>query len=506
MQASQVRVLMMGLALVLLAAACSEPAPEEQGTSVSEESTDETDAGDSSENDADTDGTDATDVEGGSDEGAEDGAEADDASDADDSSEGDGDSGSDDADNGQGDTAADDSVIGEYAGESWFRGTVPDTAVAADPSLEPVKIGMINIEESIAGSFPEVRAAAAAAIEFINTELGGVDGHPIEFLPCVTDFNIEASQACAQQMVSDEVVAVAGGIDITSEGSVPVLEQNGLPLVGGIPVGSIEMSSPVSFYFSGGGPGAFAGLAFHAVTESNASKVAIAYGDFGSFTIAAREFGADVVERQGAEVELIPFPMVGADFLPVFTKAADFGAEAIVLGAGDTSCIPAMQIRKDLGMEDIPLYLTGACAADEIIAQADGLLDGVFFNTEGPIAPDDIEGAMYQAAVDRYAVEPAGGAGTVGFRGMMNLWDALVEVGYDNLSPAAVLENVESSTDRPSFWGFPYTCSEDQIPGLGALCGPNQTVFQIRLVDGELQVEGVGPIEIDIPSLVAETG
>lgn len=496
MKASLMRALLVLVALVVFSAACSESAPEEEGATT----TDESDGGD------DTDSTETTsdDEATGSDAG---GAEGDSASDGDESGEDDSEANADGSTDDDGETAdPGDSVIGEFAGEAWFRGSVPEAPVAADPSLEPVKIGMINMEESVAGSFPEVRAAAAAAIEFINTELGGVDGHPIEFFPCVTDFAVEASQACAQELVSEEVLAVVGGIDITSEGSVPVLIQNELPLVGGIPVGSIEMTSPVSFYFSGGGPGAFAGLAFHAVSESNATKVAVAYGDFGANAVAARDFGAAVVESQGAESELIPFPIVGLDFLPVFNKIAEFGADAIILGAGDTQCIPAMQVRQDLGMGDIPLYLTGACAADEIIAQADGLLDGVFFNTEGPIDVGNVEGEIYLAAVDQYAVEPAGGAGTVGFRGMMNLWDVLQEVGFDDLSTETVLANVKSSTDRPSFWGFDYTCSEDQLPGFPALCGPNQTVFQIATVDGELQATGVGPVEIDIPSLLGESG
>lgn len=488
------------VALVLLVgvgAACSEPAPEESAGDGGDTSTAE-DANDSADGDAAAneevsepgDGDSGGDTENSDDDGdSEDraGENLDDDGDTDDTD----------------DTVPidDDSVIGEFAGQSWFRGTVPEGAVAADPDAEPVKIGMINIEESVAGSFPEVRAAGAAAVEFINAELGGVDGRPIEFIPCKTDFSVEASQACAQQMVQEEVLAVLGGIDITSDGSIPVLEQNNLPLIGGIPVGAVEMTSDIAFYFSGGGSGMFAALTYHAITENDAETIAIAYGDFGSFIDAARDFGGGVAESQGATAELIPFPITTADFLPVFTKAQEVGADAIVLGAGDTSCLPAMQVRSDLGIT-VPLYLSGACAADEILAQADGLLDDVYFNTEGPIDPDVIEGLMYQNAVDAYATEPAGGAGTVGFRGMMNLWDVLVTVGGDNLTSEAVLETIRASDDHPSFWGFNYTCATEQIPGLQALCGPDQAVFQILETDGELEIVGAGPERIDVPSLV----
>ena len=67
-----------------------------------------------------------------------------------------------------------DSVVGTFAGQEWFAGTVPDEPVAA--TGEPIKIGHINQEDVPAGSFPEVRLGTEAAIEFINTELGGADG------------------------------------------------------------------------------------------------------------------------------------------------------------------------------------------------------------------------------------------------------------------------------------------------------------------------------------------
>ena len=37
--------------------------------------------------------------------------------------------------------------------------------------------------------------------------------------------------------------------------------------------------------------------------------------------------------------------------------------------------------------------------------------------------------------------------------------------------------------NRPSFWGHPYTCDGAQVPGLPALCAPQQTLMTV--VDGE---------------------
>ena len=99
---------------------------------------------------------------------------------------------------------------------NWFMGQLPVKAVKADSDLDPVLVGLINMENSPAGSFPEARVAIEAAADWVNSELGGINGRPIELVTCITDFSIEKSQSCAQEMVMAGVVAVTTGIDMGS--------------------------------------------------------------------------------------------------------------------------------------------------------------------------------------------------------------------------------------------------------------------------------------------------
>ena len=374
-------------------------------------------------------------------------------------------------------TASGESAMAGLAGQPWFLGEIPDAPVAADPTLEPIRIGMINQENTPLGSFPEVRSAAQTAVAFINAELGGVDGRPIELLTCITSFNPEMSQACAQQLVQDDVVALVGGVDVTSNGAFPVIEQNELPMVGGIPAGLVEQRSEFAFSFSGGGAGGAAAFMKHAA-DSGATRVLLAYGEFESFEIAARDYAAVVGESLGLEVELLSFSLFATDYLPVITKAQEVGADAVIVLAADTACLPVMQAMNDLEVE-AQLYLTGACATDAIIDAAGDAIVGVLFNSEGPVELGDPEGDLYGAALDLYATEPAGGAGTVGFRGMMNLYGILSELGADNISSESILEAVRSTSGQPSFWGHPYTCDGNQVPGLPGLCAPQQVLFEV---------------------------
>lgn len=381
-----------------------------------------------------------------------------------------------------------------------FFGGTPTTPTKAG-SGEPIKIGIINQENTPIGSFPEVRLGAQAAVDFINAELGGVNGRPLELVPCITTFSPETSRSCAQQMVDEGVVAVLGGIDVTSNGSIPVLEQNQLAYVGGIPVNFDEMRSPISFQFSGGIPGAMAAFASHAA-DNGAKKVAIAYADFGSIKSGAIDFAQKVLRDKGVtDIVLVPFPVITNDFLPVITKAAEGDPDAIFVGGADSACAPAMKTAHDLGVKS-QLYLVGACAAPGIAEQigADAV-EGRIFNVEGPVATDDYEGQLYFAVVPRYG-DPelsAASAATVSFRGAMNLWSILHDLG-PQATKTQVIDALRATRGRPSFDGHPYTCDGKQLPDLPSMCAPQQVLVTRK---GGTLVDVSGGW-IDVPALLRQ--
>jgi len=391
-------------------------------------------------------------------------------------------------------------------GRETTIGVVPEEPVA-EPTGEPIVLGMINQENTAGGSFPEVRLAAEAGVDFINAELGGIDGRPLELVTCIAEFSVESSQACAQQMVSAGAVAVVGGIDVFSNGSIPVLEENGIPFVGGIPVGSAETASDTSFIFSGGSVGAFVAFTDYVVNDLQAETASVAYADFESIERAAVEFGADLLRAQGVEVTEVEFPVLTTDFLPTITQAAEGDPDAILVAAADSACAPFMSTAHDLDVQS-QLFLVGACVAPEIIDEVgDEAAEGVIFNVEGlldldgePVAQADTD--LYIQVIENYGQDDLdwAGAGTVSFRGLMNLYNVLVGLGTDDISTESIVEAFQATDDEPSFNGHPYTCDGQQVPDLPALCSPQQVLGQRE--DGGLTQVSDG--WIDVPEILAE--
>lgn len=393
------------------------------------------------------------------------------------------------ADNSATTTPGEDSTICDPADllacarRSSIAEAIPDTA--SEATGEPLVLGMINQENTPLGSFPELSSATRAAIAFVNAELGGIHGRPIELEVCNTKFSPEGSTACGQQFVQDGVPAVLGGIDVFGN-AVDTLADNAVPYVGGIPVSTASADNDNSYQWSGGIWAATVAFAHHAATELDAQRVAIVYGDFGSIAESA-DYGQRTLEQYGIEAQLVPYPITATDLSSPLQAAAAGDPDAMIVLVADTGCKGAFDGVATLGIE-AQMYYVGACAAPLITDEAGpAKTEGAIFNVENPIdrGGDDVDFALYQEIAAAYGdgFDPVG-AGTVSFRSFMNLYRILVGLDPDQLTPAAISESLDAQVDAPNYMGHPYTCDRQQLADLPALCSPQQIMAEMR--DGEL--------------------
>jgi branched-chain amino acid transport system substrate-binding protein len=372
----------------------------------------------------------------------------------------------------------------ECARASTIGDLVPDEPTAADG--EPITIGMINQENTAAGSYPELSSGADAAIAFVNEQLGGLDGRPIELEVCNTGFSAEGSTSCGQQFVEEGVPVVMGGIDVFGNG-IEVLADNQVPFVGGIPVSEQSVTSPNSFQWSGGSWGATVAFADYAANELDAEKVAIIFGEFGSITQSA-EYAKKVLDRAGVTTQLVPYPIMATDVSSAIQAAAAGEPDAIFMLAADAGCAAGYEGMQTLGVT-AQRFFTGACVSPTILGSVDpAATDGTIFNVEGPISTSDPtpDAALYQAVIEQYGDGvDAKGAATVTFRAFINLYSIMRGLGVEGSTPAGITDALAAQVDTPSFMGHAYTCNGEQFAGLPAMCSPQQILGQVR--DGELE-------------------
>jgi len=372
----------------------------------------------------------------------------------------------------------------ECARASSIAEWVPDEATVATGS--PITLGMINQENTAVGSFPELSQGVQAAMDFVNEQLGGVDGHPLELELCNTQFSAEGSTSCGQQFVTSGVPAVLGGIDVFGNG-VDVLAENDIPFIGGIPVSTQSVTSPNSFQWSGGTWGATIAFAAYAASELKATSAAIIYGDFGSVADGAN-YGKRTLQGLGVEdVQLIPHPIIATDLGSPIQAAAASDPDVVFILTADTGCKAAFDGVANSGMT-AQVFYTGACASPSIISEAGPeKTNGAIFNVEGPISRTDPspDTDLYNRVVEAYGdgLNPIGSA-TVSFRSFMNLYVVLSELaadgGAESITPATITESLRSKVGATSFMGHDYTCDGEQLEGLPAMCSPQQILGDMQ--------------------------
>jgi ABC-type branched-subunit amino acid transport system substrate-binding protein len=121
------------------------------------------------------------------------------------------------------------------------------TAVAAGAS---VKLMVIAPTGTAGSNYPDIVGATKAAVRGLNTR-GGIKGHPVELVYCNEKNDAETAKSCANQAVSDHVLAVVNEVS-ASGGIMPILEAAHIPSIGsaGISIDGSELSSSVSFMLS----------------------------------------------------------------------------------------------------------------------------------------------------------------------------------------------------------------------------------------------------------------
>jgi branched-chain amino acid transport system substrate-binding protein len=119
---------------------------------------------------------------------------------------------------------------------------------ATHASGPPVLVGFLDQERG-ANAFPEYGAGARAAQNYVNSRLDGIDGRPLKLVKCLTDGSPEASIDCANKFVQAKVVAVLMGIDIGSDGALPILAAAHIPLIGHLAIGTAQSVSKDAFFF-----------------------------------------------------------------------------------------------------------------------------------------------------------------------------------------------------------------------------------------------------------------
>lgn len=404
-----------------------------------------------------------------------------------------------------------------------------------EPTGEPFVIGVQNLEGDPNGSFPEYSLAMQAAADYVNAELGGLGGRPIEIELCKSVVSPDDSQRCANELS-------AGGVDLAMStinffgNHFSIYEGSGIPVVVVTPITLADFTAPGVFSIGAGGGclGVHTGLVEFATNEIEALEgidvqtVGVPWADTPPGVVCYNDLEAkplDVLNgttpgdaaRAGSKPDLtyvgVPIAPATPDVTPQATEVLDAEPDVIIFSAQGADCWNFVDALGRLGWtpDQIPLVLSGACTDFDAQRAAGPLAEGVYFvpSPNSLLSPlEDQEpgknlddATIYQGKAAEYGLpesELFKGFATQGFSAIMNVWEA--SQGLDEVTGTAIADAF-AATDGSgtTFGGAPLDCAGAPAPYV-AVCSSGVAIKQW---DGEKFVDVID--ELSGLDLVAGT-
>ncbi len=320
-----------------------------------------------------------------------------------------------------------DSLHGQ--GAAAFQAAMDATAdepLAADSSMPPFVIGIANLEGDPAGTFPDVREGAEAAVKLINERLGGIGadveagtgGRPIELAYCGHLVDQNEAQACANQLADANPNMIIPGVDFFTPLMYPLF--TAFPVVEMLPIFIADFDQPGVYGIFGGCVTAFPSSAELIAEVKGHDRLGVIWSENAPGTECWRDtherfyqYYADTLDNFAFQ----GFPYTPGDQAtigPVVQQIADYlaGAEnpAVHLGAQATDCAAQIQALRAAGV-DAQIYVTAACDSEAIRNLPES--EGIDFEVPGYIVeqPDlydefiQFELAAREEAIDAYGPE-----------------------------------------------------------------------------------------------------
>ncbi|MDQ2678076.1 MAG: ABC transporter substrate-binding protein [Actinomycetota bacterium] len=356
---------------------------------------------------------------------------------------------------------------------------VPTTEAGTEATGEPVKIGYVNTDSG-ATAIPELTEGAEIAAERINAHGGGIGGRPIELVTCGTDGTPESSASCANEMISEGVIAVIEGADLGSDAKIPILQDAGIATLGTSTIGTGQSLNQDAFFFS---PAAttYPAVEVDLAASIGAKSITLLLPDVPQVPVVS-DIGAKQAELNDVQVQVVTFDPAAPDFDASLAAIMSNGSDAIATIATDDWCTGMVRAARSAGFEgDLIMGTCGRFAEELGVDETEGVygISSVWSPRSVDFAPDEAKQVIdeYVAAMD------ADGKGDdimgLSFGGYAAVQQAawVLSTIEGELTAETVLAAMKVMKDGPNPLGQPITCDPRPQPGFSG-CTTGWMFFQ----------------------------
>jgi branched-chain amino acid transport system substrate-binding protein len=346
----------------------------------------------------------------------------------------------------------------------------------ANPKLKPVVIGLVNLQGGAVQIGPLWTPAVETAVRYANRELSGIGGHPIVLKKCFIKNAPEEGTKCGQAMANDKRVSVVlfGGVVIGNQEFYSAL--GGKPVVGGVIVSPIDEQYRLGYGLFGSGTSVLSPYGTFARDVLKAKTAAVVYPTIPGIA----ENGVAIVaamKKAGISAKGVSYDPNTTDLTGPITAAGGQNVDVFVLQDVASGCVNMAKALAQLKLTQ--KVLTNPLCLDPRVAEGLGgdypkwtwaIASSLAFDlTDKGVPPFLRVFKKYK----QLKITPDPWV-PVGFGQTLSLFRWLNAIGYDKITPAAIVKQAKLFRG-PVPLGAP-TVKCGVYPQIPAACN-NQTQF-----------------------------
>ena len=351
----------------------------------------------------------------------------------------------------------------------------------ANASLPPVTIGWINQQGGQQAIGPLATNGAQMAVKYINAELGGVDGHPVQLKTCFITSAEEEGKTCAQQLLADK------SVQVIDEGAVAIGIQSfystiagAKPVIVGVavtPVDSVQKNAMIMF---GDVTHVLGPFGTYATQVLHAKTAALVYPNISGITDGATAI-YNSLKSAGVSVKKVAYDESSTDLIGPLTSAGASSADMVIPYSDSSGCVNLAKGLKQLGITDAkkivsaPLCLNGQVAAGlggDFPIWTYAIASSLFGDPTDPgMAPYMKVAAKYTTPAD--APDPWN---IVAFSQILTTVRYLNQLGYGKATPTSILAKAKAFTGPVALGAPSLACGK--YPSAPAVCNDRAQFFE----------------------------
>lgn len=321
------------------------------------------------------------------------------------------------------------------------------TAGPADESLTPVAIGYVNWESGPANQ-AATTAGAQAAVDYLNQQLGGIGGHPVELHSCFQasggDDEAEGLR-CGQQLANDDAVSlIAYGAVFFGNQSINSAIGGSKVILNGV-ASPLDVQVPNMFSLFGSQTSVLPPWGTYLRDVLGAKTAAIVYPEQAGADTAAQGF-VKGLEDAGIDYTLVSYNPDQPDVIGALTAAGVDKADAFIPSGDQPSCIAIAKALEQIG-STTPVVSGPLCLAPDVAAGLGDLPKWTYGIAQS--LPNDVNSPDSKAFLDASAqvgMDPANVNvfSALAFSEIMVAARLMNALGPDNVTVEALAEAVKA--------------------------------------------------------------